>query len=67
MSKQWTSSDEPVSKKAKIVLSSKKVMITVFGKSEDVIYIDFLKKGKRITGLYHVKFVLDCLVSPKTW
>lgn len=39
-------------KKAKIVPSVGKVMATFFWNSQGEIYIDYLKKGKTVTGLY---------------
>ncbi|XP_043258450.1 uncharacterized protein LOC122400837 [Colletes gigas] len=52
-SKQWTSPGECAPKKARTVLSAGKVMATVFWNSKGVIYIDYLVKGKTITGLYY--------------
>jgi len=51
-SKQWTSLGEPAPKKAKTFLSAGKVMATLFWDSQGVIYIDYLEKGKTVTGLY---------------
>jgi Transposase (partial DDE domain) len=56
-SKQGTLPGEQAPKKAKIVLSAGKVMATVFWDSQDVIYFDYLEKGKRITGLYCAKLL----------
>ena len=44
-------------RKAKTVLSARKVMATVFWDSEGVIYIDYLKKCKTVTGLYYVELL----------
>ena len=52
-SKQWTSPGERAPKKAKTVPSAGKVMATVFWDSQGVIFIDYLQKGKTITGLYY--------------
>lgn len=52
-SKQWTSTGERAPKKAKTVCSAGKVMATVFWDSQGVIFIDFLEKGKTITGAYY--------------
>ena len=57
-SKQWTAPGEPAPKKAKTVPSAGKVMATVFWDSKGVIYINYLEKGKTITGLYYGE-VLD--------
>ena len=48
-SKQWTSHGKHA---PKTVLSAGKVMATVFWDSQVVIYIDYLEKGKTVTGLY---------------
>lgn len=52
-SKQWTLKGEPAPKKAKTVPSAGKVMATVFWDSRGVILIDYLEKGKTITGAYY--------------
>ena len=51
-SMQWKNSDSPPPKKAKVVPSAQKVMATVFWDAEGVILLDFLSKGKTITGEY---------------
>jgi len=56
-SKQWTSPGEPAQKKAKTVPSAGKVMATVFWDSQGVIYIDYLEKGKTVTGLYYAELL----------
>jgi len=56
-SKQWTSPGEPAPKKAKTVPSAGKVMATVFWASQGAIYIDYLKKGKTVTGLYYAELL----------
>ena len=52
-SKQWTKSGESAPKKAKTVLSAGKVMATVFWDSQGIILIDYLEKGRSITGAYY--------------
>lgn len=52
-SKQWIQTGERAPKKAKTVKSAGKVMATVFWDSQGVIFIDYLEKGKTITGLYY--------------
>lgn len=52
-SKQWTAKNEPAPKKAKTVSSAGKVMATVFWDSRGVIFVDYLEKGKTITGPYY--------------
>ncbi|XP_030765065.1 protein GVQW3-like [Sitophilus oryzae] len=49
-SKQWTAKGEQAPKKAKTVISTGKMMATVFWDSHKVILIDYLQKGKTITG-----------------
>lgn len=56
-SKQWTSPGERAPKKAKTVRSAGKVMATVFWDSQGVIYIDYLEKGKTITGRYYAELL----------
>jgi len=57
-SKQWTSPSEPAPKKAKTVPSAGKVMATVLWDSQGVIYIDYLEKGKTVTGLYNAELLV---------
>ena len=45
------------SKKSKTVFSGGKVMATVFWNSHGVILIDYLQKGKIITGAYYVSLL----------
>jgi len=52
-SRQWVSSGERAPKKAKVGLSANKVMATVFWDACGVIHIDYLQKGKTITGEYY--------------
>src|ERR1700712_1634247 len=52
-SKQWTSPGERAPKKAKTVISAGKVMATVFWDSQGIILIDYLEKGRTITGQYY--------------
>lgn len=56
-SKQWTAKGEPAPKKAKSVFSAGKVMATVFWDSHGVILIDYLQKGKTITGAYYASLL----------
>ncbi|XP_039309549.1 protein GVQW3-like [Solenopsis invicta] len=53
--KQWTSPGERAPKKAR--LSAGKVMATVFWDLQGVIYIDYLEKGKTVTGLYYAELL----------
>lgn len=52
-SKQWRKSGEGPPKKAKTIRSAGKVMATVFWDGKGVILIDYLEKGKTITGKYY--------------
>lgn len=52
-SKQWVKMGESAPKKAKTVPSAGKVMATVFWDSQGIILIDYLQKGKTITGAYY--------------
>ena len=56
-SKQWTAKGETAPKKAKTVFSAGKVMATVFWDSRGVILIDYLQKGKTITGPYYASLL----------
>jgi hypothetical protein len=51
-SKQWTSPGKQAPKKAKTVPSARKVMATIFRDSKGIIFIDYLEKGRTITGQY---------------
>lgn len=52
-SKQWIAHGENPPKKAKSVKSAGKVMATIFWDSKGIILIDYLEKGKTITGQYY--------------
>jgi histone-lysine N-methyltransferase SETMAR len=52
-SAQWVSPGERAPKKAKTVPSAGKVMATVFWDSQGIILIDYLEKGRTITGPYY--------------
>ncbi|MCP6559131.1 hypothetical protein NL501_28330, partial [Klebsiella pneumoniae] len=59
-SKQWVIKGESAPKKAKTILSAGKVMATVFWDSQGILFIDYLEKGKTITGAYY-SLLLDRL------
>lgn len=61
-SKQWIGPGERAPKKAKTVLSAGKVMATVFWDARGIILIDYLEKGKTITGTYYAS-LLDQLIE----
>ena len=50
-SMRWISLVERALKKTKTVLSAGRVIGTIFWDSQGVIYIDYLEKGKMVTGL----------------
>ncbi|GFU60616.1 histone-lysine N-methyltransferase SETMAR [Trichonephila clavipes] len=56
-SKQGTVNAEPPPKKVETVFSAGKVMTTVFWNSHGVILIDYLQKGKPITGAYYASLL----------
>lgn len=56
-SKQWTARGEPASKKAKCVPSAGKVMASVFWNAKGILLIDYLEKGKTITGEYYASLL----------
>lgn len=57
-SKQWKHCDSPPPKKAKATPSRQKVMATVFWDSKGILLIDFLEKGKTITGTYYTELLI---------
>lgn len=61
-SKQWILPDERTPKRPKTQQSAGKVMATVFWDARGIIFIDFLEKGRTITGLYYTA-LLDRLSS----
>jgi histone-lysine N-methyltransferase SETMAR len=56
-SKQWIAKGEPCPKKAKTVKSAGKVMATVFWDARGIIFVDYLEKGKTITGDYYASLL----------
>jgi len=52
-SKQWVLPGEKAPKKAKTVASAGKVMATVFWDTQGIVHIDYLEKGKTVTGQYY--------------
>lgn len=56
-SKQWVEAGCSAPKKAKVVPSANKVMATVFWDARGVIFIDYLQKGKTITGEYYASLL----------
>ena len=56
-SKQWTSPGNSAPKKAKTTPSAGKIMATVFWDAKGIILIDYLEKGKTVTGLYYAELL----------
>ena len=52
-SKQWTEAGCSTPKKTSWVPSTGKVMTSVFWDAEGILFIDYLEKGKTITGEYY--------------
>jgi hypothetical protein len=52
-SKQWTEAGFSAPKKTRSVSSSGKVMASVFQDAESILFIDYIEKGKTITGEYY--------------
>jgi histone-lysine N-methyltransferase SETMAR len=52
-SKQWTEAGCSAPKKRRSVPSARKVMASVFWDAEGILFIDYLEKGKIITGEYY--------------
>jgi len=52
-SKQWTEAGCSAPKKTRSVPSAGKVMASVFWDTEGILFIDYLEKGKTITGEYY--------------
>jgi histone-lysine N-methyltransferase SETMAR len=52
-SKQWTEAGCPAPKKTSSVPSAGEVMASVFWDAEGILFIDYLEKGKTITGEYY--------------
>jgi hypothetical protein len=50
---QWTEESCSVPKKIRSVPSAGKVMVSVFWNAEGIMFIDYLEKGKTITGEYY--------------
>lgn len=60
-SKQWTHRGSPPPRKAKVVASAGKVMASIFWDSKGILLIDYLPKGKTISGQYYAD-LLDRLL-----
>ena len=56
-SEQWTAKEKSAPIEAKTVFSVGKMMATVFWGSHGIILIDYLQKGKNITGSYYASLL----------
>ncbi|XP_011647659.1 histone-lysine N-methyltransferase SETMAR-like [Pogonomyrmex barbatus] len=56
-SNRWTAKDEPALKKTNIISSAEKVIATFFWDSHGIVFIDYLEKGKTITGVYYASLI----------
>jgi hypothetical protein len=57
-SKQWTEAGCSAPKKTRSVLSAGKFIASVFWDAEGILFIDYLEKGKTITGEYYYSSLL---------
>jgi len=57
-SKQWTEAGCSAPKKTRSVPSAGKVMASVFWDAEGILFIDYLEKGKTITGEYYSNLLI---------
>jgi hypothetical protein len=55
--KKWTEAGCLAPNKTRLVTSAGKVMATVFWNAEGILFIDYLEKGKTITGEYYTKLL----------
>jgi len=56
-SKQWTEAGCSAPKETRSVPSSGKVMASMFWDAEGIFFIDYLEKGKTITGEYYSNLI----------
>lgn len=66
-SKQWVEAGGSAPKKAKSIASAGKVMASVFWDAKGILLIDYLEKGKTITGQYYSNLLdqLDVKIREK--
>jgi histone-lysine N-methyltransferase SETMAR len=66
-SKQWTEAGCSAPKKARLVPSAGKFMASLFWDAEGILFIDYLEKGKTITGEYYSNLLtrLDKKINEK--
>lgn len=56
-SKEWVGAEERAPKKPKTVPSAGKVMASVFWDENGILFVDYLEKGKTITGAYYASLL----------
>lgn len=56
-SKQWTEAGCSAPKEAKTIPSAGKVMASVFWDAKGILLVDYLEKGKTVTGEYYVNLL----------
>ena len=56
-SKQWKHVGSPTPKKAKVTPSAGKVMASVFWDADGIILVDYLEKGRTVTGQYYASLL----------
>ena len=56
-SKQWKHVGSPTPKKAKVTPSAGKVMASVFWDADGIILVDYLEKGRTLTGQYYASLL----------
>ena len=59
-SAEWTVAGESCSKRPKMQTSAGKVLASVFWDAEDILFIDYLEKGRSINSEYYIA-LLVCL------
>jgi histone-lysine N-methyltransferase SETMAR len=66
-SKQWVEAGGSAPKKAKSIASAGKVMASVFWDAKGILLIDYLEKGRTITGEYYANLLdqLDAKIQEK--
>ncbi|UYV60700.1 B3GNT1 [Cordylochernes scorpioides] len=66
-SKQWVEAIGSAPKKAKSIEPARKVMANMFRDAKEILLIDYLEKGRTITGEYHYNFLeqLDVKIREK--
>lgn len=58
---QWIVSREELSIREKKMISSEKVMITVFGNPKKIVLVDALPKGEKLNSFYYTNNILEKL------